>query len=308
MKKLILLLALFVFSCTPQDQGEENTSLVIQFEAEGSRQAINLAAPNVLSSSARVDGEEIPFQIPVCTTDDIASVFIDIESVDNPEVNKFVGQLVPEFFPQAGVWQIVIDDLPPGDYEVKEFFVLDSDDNLIFAVPHIGSKYAAFVNTVVNFAVSIVAGKKLIYPISVLCVEPGELPDFGVGVFSFDITSLFHIYFFANYCSDEGHVKADIRGWTEVDGQFYPDEVVDPGYLDVVIPDEWTVPDDQELVTIWIYIENDGSWLSSTKTVEEWRNHQNSIIHLYHDCVSIWECDVVDPPENAAELLGEDED
>ena len=295
MKKLIFILTLFytLTSCVvkQEDLDRANTGAVIQFST--------LSGPQ---SNARVSAIEgiTPMEIPVCNADGITSIFLTIEKEDSSVI--FSGELPVTYFPGIGAWQAVMDNIVPGDYFIADLIVLDDNDNALFALPHEGTQYGAFVSKPALIPFTIVNGEKSKVTADVVCVEPGDLPLFGVEIYQFDLISLFKFGMFANYCDENGHHKANLLVWTEYNGNAVL--AGEENGIDVVlIPDQWNVPDSLEEVTVTAYIVDTDTWLQATKTVEEWRDFENMIYHLYYDCASPLWCDTIDEPDNAQELL-----
>ena len=299
MKKLIIfLIAAFVASsCVvkQEDIDAAKTGAVIQFAALG-----NPAPPARVATNARVEGI-VPMDIPKCDESAIADIFLKIYMAEDTTL-IFANKLQVQYFPSIGAWQAVIDNITPGDYLIGDLIALDQDDNPLFAVPHADSQYAPFVSKPAFIPFTIVNGEKTKVIADVICVEPKELPLFGVEVFQFDIISLFKFGLFANYCDSLGHHKADLFAWVEADGGPVLMQEED-GIEQVLIPDHWDTPDSLETVTVTAYIANTGTWLQATKTVEDWRDFEGIIYHLYYDCQSPLWCEPIDPPENADELL-----
>lgn len=112
----------------------------------------------------------------------------------------------------GGDYKTTLVELPPGVYTVNSFVVFDEDDNAIFAVPHVESDYAKFVDVPVPFEFEIINYTKLENEIEVLCIEEFTPPEFGFKFWDIDLIKVKYFCIFANYCEEEfGHRVAALE-------------------------------------------------------------------------------------------------
>ncbi len=174
----------FLSQCQEKVNQDLNEPVLVEFQ---------LNNPALDGSGSRTTGE-----VPECSDGTPAKVYIEGTGPDGP----FAMTLdVLENFEDGR--QTIVVKLPPGDYAIDVFLVLDEDDNLLYASPAEGSEYDDLFdfenNVTVKFTLEPFTKMKVV--IDVLCWENYSYKKFGYVWFQFSKFKVRTICFFGDICT-----------------------------------------------------------------------------------------------------------
>lgn len=116
------------------------------------------------------------------------SVLVTIED-DNGEIIFEKKKLVLYEFGGDYISEVI--SLAIGDYQLTEFFVLNDNDEIIYATPLEGAPLAYLVQDPLPLPFTILREQTLKLVAEVIAIEDGTADDFGYSTFSFDVVKTF---------------------------------------------------------------------------------------------------------------------
>ncbi len=158
------------FSCDKDSEVEDNTGTgSVEFNLNSS----------LLKSSSTID------------FDAISKVVLKLDTTGNEEDSITEDYIELELYKMSD--SFYTDDLvlTVGEYNLTQFFIKDTTDNIIYACPLSGSTQAANVDNPLPISFTVSKDKVTSVDVEVLSTEGLEASDFGLSVFNIDFVSTF---------------------------------------------------------------------------------------------------------------------
>ncbi|WP_051931112.1 thrombospondin type 3 repeat-containing protein [Gillisia sp. Hel_I_29] len=143
-------------------------------------------------------------------------------SMANGDAGEFIE--IPVIANDEGGWMTKESadlELPPGDYTLEYFAVLDTDNNVLWIAPRENDDYgpanfANFVSDALPIAIDLRAGVKKYIDVEVLCYDERMADEYGYLFFDFSQVDVITLCLFGNYCDVTGRhypARFSVEAW-----------------------------------------------------------------------------------------------
>lgn len=166
----LLLFSLLFFGCGHQN--DDSVELTGEFQID------------LQTISGNTDG-----RISQALLDDADAILLTIESADGSSTDYSLTEI--NLYQIDGTYISQKITLPVGNYNITEFLVIDSDDNIVYITPLEGSSQAQNVSNPLPISFSIAANEITEIEIEVISTEELSLEDFGLAGFNLSEVNLF---------------------------------------------------------------------------------------------------------------------
>jgi len=204
--------------------------------------------------------------LPVCSDDEPAYVRIVLMQGDNEvvgtsgnpyRIDLVSGQVYTKDDPAL--------ELDPGMYSLEHLSVYNSDGDLIWIAPRVGSIFEEFVDQALPISIDLRAGVKKYVDVPVLCFDDRDVNEYGYLFFELDTNIALTYCFFANYCNEDGRhfpARYSVSIWSGTSSAgvlLYSNEENTVGQHDngdyFATPLCFAVPDHSNMDTPYLYYE-----------------------------------------------------
>ncbi len=184
---MIMFFAIFLNSCQKDDQDVSNATGEITL-------SFSEITENLKSASTVV-----PYAIVATIIDESGNTICD-------EVEMELYSFGSEYVTQALT-------LDPGDYQLTEYYVIDSDNNVIYATPQEGSTYASWVEDPLPIDFSVSKDEVTALAPEVVSTENSDPEDFGYTTFRLNVVESFD-FLMAVFAYDETQLSYELTSAT----------------------------------------------------------------------------------------------
>lgn len=216
----IVLMAAFVFlfySCNKDDAASPDTN------PEMATLTFGTSLNDLINRQAKAHFSDIP----ECSDAEPSSVRI-ILSLDGENMEPLMLNILSDDINNDGITDYFTEyseelELSPDTYQLEEFIVYDSSNNMLWIAPideDNSGEFAGYVQDALPLTINLSAGVKKYVNVEVLCFDDRTVNEYGYVFFDIDANEIIQFCIFGNFCDENGRhfvAEYDVNVWYGTD-------------------------------------------------------------------------------------------